>query len=105
MKTVIIAYDLKNARPLDNIRVKEKLLEFSNTANELEGPNLEGFLPTWVRLRLPDTTIICNVRNNVTVESLTIQLREAIESVGAEPDKIFIAFIDPVNHYLWNAGQ
>lgn len=102
MKTAIIAYDLKNARPLDNVRVKTKLLEFSNTESEVEGPNVESFFPTWVRLKLPDTTIIANVRNNVTVESLTIQLREVIESVGAEPGKIFIAFIDPLNSYLWN---
>ncbi|MBX3741274.1 MAG: hypothetical protein KF712_09810 [Akkermansiaceae bacterium] len=95
MKTAIIAYDLKDVTPYQNSLVKTRLLEFTNTTDTLSGRDTESNIPRWVTLNLPDTTILADVQDHETSEALAKEVEKIIRKLGANPGKIFVAFIAP----------
>jgi len=103
MKSAIICYDLKNVKPHDNILVKAELAKFSNTFTETVVDNLLSKFPDWVKLSFPDTTIIATVPDTFTASALMEDVLRVITSVGAEADRVYIAFIDPENDFIFNA--
>ena len=103
MKSAIICYDLKNVKPYDNVLVKAELAKFSNTFSSTSADNLLTPFPDWVSISFPDTTIIASVPNTSTAADLMVDVLRVIASVGAEADKVYVAFIDPVNDLLWNS--
>lgn len=105
MKTAIITYDLKNVQPHDNILVKAELAKFTNTHTSVVSDNLLYAFPEWVRMSFPDTMLIAIVGDSCTTESLLADTIRIIHSVGAEPDKVYVAFIDPTTDLLWNSQK
>ena len=105
MKTALISYDLENTTPLDNVRVKERLLSFCNVANEHSGVNNEPSFPLWVTLTLPDTTLIAFVDDNETSKALSERVRLEIANLNATAANVFVAFIEPESFYLWNTNS
>lgn len=103
MKTAIICYDLRNVKPYDNVLVKAKLSTFSNVAMQSQGQNALSPFPDWVKLHFPDTTIIVTVVDSITAKHLIDETLGIIASVGAEANRVYVAFIDPDNDFLWNA--
>lgn len=102
MKPAIICYDLKNVKPNDNIIVKAKLAEYTNTLFTHSCLNEFSPLPEWVTLNLPDTTLLASVPDNTDAKILGAEIIKIIRSVGAEAEKVYIAFIDPSNDFLFN---
>jgi len=103
MKSAIICYDLKNVKPYDNVLVKAELAKFSNTLTSTTAANLLSRFPDWVKISFPDTTIIASVPDAITAADLMVDILRVIASVRAEADKVYVAFIDPVNDLLWNS--
>jgi len=103
MSTLIIAYDLKNVNSEDNSNVKKALIQkYTNTFTHLDAPNILSFVPEWVRLRFPDTTIF--VENaSASAASVVAEVIQVIRAAGAEPDSVFVAYIG--EHSLWNAEK
>lgn len=103
MNTAIIAYDLKNVKSEDNSAVKKALIsKFANTFTHLDTPNMLSLVPEWVRLRFPDTTIFVD-NSTAAVAAIIAEVKQTIETAGAEPDSIFVAYIG--EHLLWNADK
>lgn len=103
MKSAIICYDLKNVKPYDNVLVKAELAKFSNTFTHASANNMLARFPDWVKMNFPDTTIIASVPDGCVATDLMVDILRVITSVGAEADKVYVAFIDPVNDFLWNS--
>ena len=101
MKVALIAYDLKAVQADDNTRVKEALLSYSNTYTHIKGFNLLSPFLSRIVLSMPDTTITAEVDPSaVSPMSIADEVIAVIKSVGATPDKVYVAFID--SEFLWN---
>jgi|GEM_PF-5166659 hypothetical protein len=103
MATAIVAYDLKNVKADDNAKVKKAIVQrYTNTSTHFDSPNLLSYVPEWVRLRLPDTTIFVE-RAMGSTDDAAAEIVSLIKSVGAEPGAVFVAYIG--EHTLWNADK
>ena len=70
MKVAIICYDLKHVQPYENIFVKAALAKFVNTLTTTAADNMLSPFPEWVRLALPDTTLLAFVPDSTTAAHL-----------------------------------
>lgn len=93
MKTVIIAYDLKNVRSGDNERVKHALLQSPNAQARFRAINELSAFPYWVTLSMPDTTIIAEVDDATTEREIAIAVDGIIQYVGATTKNIYVGEI------------
>ena len=101
MRTAIVCYDLKNVKSGDNARVKERL-ELEDTATTFQALNVNSLFPDRVNLHLPNTTLYLNVSNSsVTSKQIANDVYSLIQSVGATPDKVYVAFI--TDDFILNA--
>ena len=105
MKTAIICYDLKHVKPFANIFVKAALATYINTLQSTPADNLLSPFPEWVRLTLPDTTLLAFVPDGTTAADLMEHVLQVITSAGAEAAKVYVAFIDPQSDLLYNADK
>jgi hypothetical protein len=103
MKTAIISYDLKNAKPDDNTRVKGAIEEFRNTHATLQGLDVFSPFPRWVNLKLPDTTLLASIANpSVSAAEIAGEVAGIIRSQGATVGKIYVAFLSTNDDFLVN---
>ena len=103
MKTAIISYDLVNAQPGDNSRVKDALEEFRNTHATLQGLDVFSSFPRWVNLQLPDTTLLATIANHdVSAAEIAGEVAVIIRSVDATVGKIYVAFLSTNDDFLVN---
>ena len=101
MRTAIVCYDLKNVKSGDNARVKERL-ELEDTATTFQALNVNSLFPDRVNLHLPNTILYLNVSNpSVTSKQIANDVYSLIQSVGATPDKVYVAFI--TDDFILNA--
>ncbi|MBD2536741.1 hypothetical protein H6G97_48860 [Nostoc flagelliforme FACHB-838] len=101
MRTAIVCYDLKNVKSGDNARVKERL-ELEDTATTFQALNVNSLFPDRVNLHLPNTRLYLNVSNpSVTSKQIANDVYSLIQSVGATPDKVYVAFI--TEDFIFNA--
>ena len=104
MKIALITYDLKDVKSGDNAHVKEALMSYSNTYTQIKGFDLLSPSLRRIVLRMPDTTITAEVDPaSVSPMSIADVVIAVIKSVGATPDKVYVAFID--SEYLWNSAK
>lgn len=104
MKVALIAYDLKAVKPDDNANAKAALLSYTNTYTHIKGFNLLSPFLERVVLKMPDTTIAAEVDPAfVSPKSIADEVITVIKSIGAIPDKVYVAFID--SEYLWNSEK
>ena len=104
MKIALINYDLKDVKSDDNAHVKEALMSYSNIYTQIKGFNLLSPFLSRIVLRMPDTTITAEVDPaSVSPMSIADVVIAVIKSVGATPDKVYVAFID--SEYLWNSAK
>lgn len=101
-KVAIVCYDLSNVKDDDNVKVKEALRSHTNVFTTLSGLNKLSNVPDWVVLDLPDTTILVSVLDDIKAEQITKEVDQVIKDAGAKTGKIFVAFINFTDHYLYN---
>lgn len=101
MKIAVIAYDLEAVEPDHNQCVKEALLSFTNTYAGLQGFNILSPFLQHIVLRMPDTTVTAQVVGTVSPKEIADDVIAVIREVGANPDKVYVAFIE--DEYLWNS--
>src|SRR5258706_15431396 len=100
MNTALIAYDLKQVKPDDNSRVKKALEAYTDTFTQLGGGNVLSPFAEWIRLKLPDTTLICaSGAAGLTAKTLADNVIAIIRKEGAIPDKGYVAFIEGSTDY------
>lgn len=103
MRTAIISYDLKNVKDGDNSRVKAALTAFTNTHAILHGLDVFSSFPRWVNLGLPDTTVLASIANpNISAAKIATEVASVIRQEGANPDKIYVAFLSTDEDFLIN---
>ncbi|WP_334971221.1 hypothetical protein [Nostoc sp.] len=102
MRTAIVCYDLKNVKSGDNARVKQRLELEDTTATTFQALNINSLFPERVNLHLPNTTFYVTISNlSVTSKQIANDIFSLIQSVGATPDKVYVAFI--TDDFILNA--
>lgn len=102
-RIALVTYDLKDTKSGDNVRAKQALVDAGSVYTAKAGFNTLSSFPQWVKIDLPNTTLLAEVDDSVTTEEICADVKRIITSTGSTPDKIFVCFIDYSSDFLYEA--